>query len=94
MVQFLRHLLRQTPGKVPVIWDGARLHRGGPIKEFLAQGAAKRLRLEQLPGYAPELNPDGGIWSHLKYVELRNVCCPIWPTSAQQGVINAGLYRD
>ena len=36
---------------------------------------AKRLRLEQLPGYAPDLNPDEGIWAYLKYVELRNVCC-------------------
>jgi hypothetical protein len=21
------------------------------------------------------LNPDEGIWNHLKYVELRNLCC-------------------
>jgi hypothetical protein len=28
-----------------------------------------------LPGYAPELNPDEGIWKHLKYVELKNICC-------------------
>jgi transposase len=75
VVQFLRHLLRRLPGKVLVIWDGAPIHRGRPIKEFLSQGAAKRLRLEQLPGYAPELNPDEGIWSYLKYVELRNACC-------------------
>ena len=34
------------------------------------------MQLEQLPGYdAPELNPDEGIWKHLKYVELKNVCC-------------------
>jgi transposase len=38
-------------------------------------GAAKRLRLEQLPGYAPDLNPDEGIWNYLKRVELANVCC-------------------
>jgi transposase len=25
--------------------------------------------------YAPELNPDEGIWKHLKYVELKNLCC-------------------
>jgi hypothetical protein len=35
----------------------------------------KRLRLERLPGYAPDVNPDEGIWAYLKYVELRNVCC-------------------
>ena len=38
-------------------------------------GAAKRLHLEQLPGYAPEPNPDEGIWNLLKRGELNNVCC-------------------
>lgn len=38
-------------------------------------GAAQRLWLEQLPGYAPELNPDEGIWNYLKRVELRNLIC-------------------
>jgi transposase len=33
------------------------------------------VRLEQLPAYAPELNPDEGIWKHLKNVELKNLCC-------------------
>lgn len=28
-----------------------------------------------LPAYAPELNPDEGVWKHLKYVELKNVAC-------------------
>jgi hypothetical protein len=31
--------------------------------------------LEQLPGYAPELNPEEGIRNLLKRVELRNLCC-------------------
>ncbi len=25
--------------------------------------------------YAPDLNPDEGIWRHLKCVELKNLCC-------------------
>ncbi|MDE0099013.1 MAG: hypothetical protein OXM87_05295 [Truepera sp.] len=29
--------------------------------------------LEQLPGYAPELNPDEGVWGYLKRVEMRDV---------------------
>ena len=33
------------------------------------------MQLERLPGYTPELNPDEGVWKHLKYVELKNVCC-------------------
>lgn len=51
------------------------IHRAKTVKEFLEDGAACRLKLERLAGYAPELNPDEGIWKHLKYVELKNVCC-------------------
>ena len=75
VVRFLRLLLRKITGKLLVIWDGAPIHRGREIKAFLTRGAAKRLHLEQLPSYAPELNPDEGIWNHLKRVELKNVCC-------------------
>jgi transposase len=75
VVRFLRHLLGQIPGKLLVIWDGSPIHRGRAIKDFLASGASLRLQLEQLPGYAPDLNPDEGIWKHLKYVELKNLCC-------------------
>jgi transposase len=74
-VRFLRHALRQIPGKLLVIWDGSPIHRSKVVKAFLRSGASARLQLEQLPGYAPELNPDEGIWKHLKYVELKNVCC-------------------
>jgi transposase len=75
VVRFLRLLLRKIRGQLLVIWDGAPIHRGQPIKDFLRAGAAQRLHLEQLPGYAPELNPDEGIWNYLKRVELGNRCC-------------------
>jgi transposase len=75
VVRFLKHLLRQIPGQLLVIWDGSPIHRGGAVKDFLAGEACGRLKLEQLPGYAPDLNPDEGIWKHLKYVELKNLCC-------------------
>lgn len=75
VVDFLRHLLRHIEGKLLVIWDGASIHRGQAVKEFLASGASKRLHLERLPGYAPDLNPDEGIWGYLKQRELGNVVC-------------------
>ena len=75
IVRFLKHLLRHIPGKLLVLWDGAPIHRGQPVKDFLAAGGAERLRLESFPGYAPDLNPDEGIWRYLKHVELRNLCC-------------------
>jgi transposase len=34
-----------------------------------------RLRFERLPAYAPDLNPDQGIWNYHKRVELRKLCC-------------------
>ena len=68
-------LLREIPGKLLVIWDGATIHRCQVIKDFLAKGGAKRVHLERLPGYAPELNPQEGVWNLLKRVELKNVCC-------------------
>ena len=74
-VRFLKHLMRQIAGKLLVVWDGSPIHRGRAVKDFLASGASSRLQLEQLPGYAPDLNPDEGIWKHLKYVELKNLCC-------------------
>ena len=58
-----------------IIWDGASIHRAQAIKDFLSAGAAQRIHLERLPGYAPDLNPDEGIWSYLKYRELKNVVC-------------------
>ena len=75
IVAFLRQLLRQVQGKLLVIWDGAPIHHCQAVKDFLAAGAATRLHLERLPGYAPDLNADEGVWNLLKRVELRNRCC-------------------
>jgi transposase len=79
VVACLRQLLRQIAGKLLVIWDGAPIHRCQPVRHFLAAGAARRLCLEQLPGYAPELNPAEGIWNQLKRVQLKNRCCQDLP---------------
>jgi transposase len=74
VVRFLQHLARHLHSKLLVIWDGAPIHYNTAITTFLA-GTAGQLAVEQLPGYAPDLNPDEGVWDHLKHVELRNVSC-------------------
>jgi transposase len=75
-VVFLKHLLVQTGKKLLVIWDGSPIHRWGAVQEFLAAGGAKRVHLEAMPGYAPDLSPlDQGCWQHLKHVEMRNLSC-------------------
>ena len=75
IVRFLCHLLHHITGKLLIIWDGLPAHRGQDVRDFLSQGAAQRIHLERLPGYAPDLNPAEGIWQYLKYVELKNLCC-------------------
>ncbi|GLV53343.1 hypothetical protein KDH_01980 [Dictyobacter sp. S3.2.2.5] len=47
VVRFLRLLLREIPGKILLVWDGARIHSCQCAKDFLVQGAAQRLHLER-----------------------------------------------
>jgi transposase len=75
-VVFLKHLLAQTGKRVLVVWDGSPIHRWGEIRGFLAGKGARRIHVEAMPGYAPDLSPlDQGFWHHLKHVELRNLAC-------------------
>jgi hypothetical protein len=57
VVGFLKHLARHITGKLLVLWDGAPIHRSRVVKEYLSNGAAHRIHLEQLPAYAPGLTP-------------------------------------
>ena len=75
VIRFLEHLLRHIEGKLLIVWEGAMIHRSKAILQFLSPGAAERIHLERFPGYAPELDPEEGIWRHLKRVEMRNLCC-------------------
>jgi transposase len=74
-VEFLAHLLRVAGHRLLVIWDGSPIHRRAEVTEFVANSRG-RVRVEALPGYAPDLNPwDEGGWHRLKNVELRNLAC-------------------
>ena len=64
MCAFLRHLLRHLRGPVLVLWDGGRIHRGRALDRL--QARCPRLRVERLPAYAPDLNPDEGVWTLAK----------------------------
>lgn len=75
VVRFLRLLLRKISGPLLVIWDGSAIHRADVMKAFLATQEGKRVHLERLPGYAPELNPQEQVWNLLKRRELKNRCC-------------------
>jgi transposase len=79
VVAFLGQLLRMIPGLLLIIWDGIPTHRSKLVKAYLSSGAAQRIHLERLPGYAPDLNPTEWVWSYLKLVDLANVACDTLP---------------
>jgi transposase len=74
-IEFLLHLGRVAGERLLVIWDGSPIHRRAEVNDFVSETRGK-VRLEALPGYAPDLNPwDEGGWHHLKDVEMRNLVC-------------------
>ncbi|MFJ5118773.1 transposase [Kitasatospora sp. NPDC088548] len=55
----------QLGGPIVLIWDNARIHLVPPLTEFF-EANAHWLTVLQLPTYAPDLNPQEGIWSLVK----------------------------
>ena len=68
---FLRELLRHLRGPLIVLLDNSSTHKGKPLEQL--QWQHRRLHIEYFPSYAPELNPDEGVWSLAKR-ELANSC--------------------
>ena len=65
VVAFLRDLRRELPGPLTVIWD----RNNTPSKSKVVQAyraMQKDLVREELPAYAPALNPDAMLWAWLK----------------------------
>ena len=72
-IEFFEHLRAVTGSRILVVWDGSPIHRRVAVREFVERSKGKVV-VEQLPGYAPGLNPwDEGGWHHLKNVEMRNL---------------------
>lgn len=52
----------QLGGPNVLVWDNVRLHLTAGMREFIAANA-EWLTVFQLPTYAPDLNPQEGVWS-------------------------------
>jgi len=72
---FLQHLAQYLCRKLLVICDRLNIHRAEEVKTLLSCGWEGLIHIEEFPAYAPDLNPDEGVWQHLKHVELGNLCC-------------------
>jgi transposase len=72
VIDFLRQLKAQLGGGFTVVWDGSKIHsKSGLVSAFLAEHP--EIVAETLPAYAPELNPDEGVWGWTKYGRLSNL---------------------
>lgn len=71
VVAFLADLHRRL-GPVTVVWDRSNIHgRSKAVRAWLAEHPG--VVCESLPGYAPDLNPDEGVWGWAKYGRLANL---------------------
>ena len=74
LIEFLEELRRELRGrKVILVWDGLPAHKSKIMQEYLRQ-QHPWLRVEPLPGYAPDLNPVETLWENIKGQELANLC--------------------
>ena len=64
-VELLKKLMRHRKRPVHLILDGLPAHKRALVQEFVKSTQGK-LSLHFLPGYAPDLNPDELVWSHVK----------------------------
>jgi transposase len=72
IVAFLKQLREELPGAWTVVWDRHNIHsKARLVKTWLA--GQEDVVLEDLPAYAPALNPDEMVWSWLKYGRLANL---------------------
>ena len=64
-VILLRQMMRNRVRPVHLVVDGLPAHKTKLVKAYVVSTQG-RLTLHILPGYAPELNPDELVWSHMK----------------------------
>ena len=64
-VRLLRQLMRHRVRPAHLVVDGLPAHKTCLVQDNVASTEG-RLTLYFLPGYAPELNPDELVWSHIK----------------------------
>lgn len=65
-IEFLKAFMRHRRKPVFLVIDGLPAHKAKTVAAYV-QSLKGRLELHFLPGYAPELNPDEFVWSHLRH---------------------------
>lgn len=64
-IELLKKMMRGRRKPLHLVVDGLPAHKKATVREYIAS-TRDMLTLHFLPGYAPELNPDELVWSHVK----------------------------
>jgi transposase len=56
LIVALKHVQQQIPGKFILVWDRASIHTSKKTKAYLQN--QPEISVEELPAYAPQLNPE------------------------------------
>jgi transposase len=74
VIETLQHVQRHIPGKIILIWDRASIHISKKTRNYLREHP--EIMVEELPAYAPELNPEeychGNVKQRLKNARPAN----------------------
>jgi transposase len=71
VVAFLARLRAAVRGPLTLVWDQSRIHgRSRLVRRYLANHP--EIVVEDFPGYAPDANPDEGVWCWAKYHRMAN----------------------
>jgi transposase len=89
-VEMLKLIIRHRRRPLFLILDSLPAHKAKVVSDYVEEANGK-LKLYFLPGYAPELNPDELVWSHMK----RNGTGkrPLAKNEALQDRIEADLFE-
>ncbi len=64
-VAFLENFMKGQRGKIFLVVDRHPAHKANVVNHYVGS-LEGRLELHPLPAYAPDLNPDEFVWSHMK----------------------------
>ena len=67
---FVARLLKKVGRPITLVLDRWQVHKSGAQR--LEKRFGRRVRIEWLPAYSPELNPVEHVWSHTKHSDLAN----------------------
>lgn len=89
LIRFMKALRNHFNGrKLFFVIDGAPSHRAKVVEQF-ASANSSWLRIERLPGYSPELNPDEKVWNYAKTKQLN--ARPLGDKKALQSAVVGAL---